>query len=132
MADALAHKPGRARYLVCVDGSPWSRVAVRFACLRAKNTRGQVVLMTVIAQAEFQHWMAVADVMRDEQREAAEHLLQELGAEVNEWADMMPELNVREGSIGDEILAAVEEDPSMSFLVSSMEPLWLIPISAMM
>jgi nucleotide-binding universal stress UspA family protein len=122
MADAPAHKPGRARYLVCVDGSPWSRVAVRFACLRAKNTQGHVVLMTVIAQAEFQHWMAVADVMRDEQREAAEHLLQELGAEVNEWAGVMPELNVREGRIGDEILAAVEEDQSINFLVVGAQP----------
>ena len=122
MTDVLAHQPGRARYLVCVDGSAWSRVAVRFACLRAKNTSGHVVLMTVIAHAEFQHWMAVADVMRDEQREEAEHLLQELGAEVNEWAGVMPELNVREGRIGDEILAAVEEDPSINFLVVGARP----------
>ena len=78
--------------------------------------------MTVIAHAEFQHWMAVADVMRDEQREEAEHLLQELGAEVNEWAGVMPELNVREGRIGDEILAAVEEDPSINFLVVGARP----------
>ncbi|MFQ5958588.1 MAG: universal stress protein, partial [Alphaproteobacteria bacterium] len=99
-----------------------SRVAVRFACLRAKNTKGYVVLLNVIEPAEFQHWMAVEDVMQTERRDEVEHLLQDLAAEVNEWAGVMPVLNVREGRIGEEILAAIEEDPSISFLVVGATP----------
>ena len=68
MAGVPKHVAGRVKYLVCVDGSAQSRVAVRFACLRAKNTNGYVVLLTVIEPAEFQHWMAVEDVMREERR----------------------------------------------------------------
>jgi nucleotide-binding universal stress UspA family protein len=117
MADIAQHVPGQATYLVCVDGSVHSRVAMRFACLRAKTTNGQVVLMTAIEPAEFQHWIAVEDVMLEERREEAEHVLQDLAAEVNQWAGVVPSLVVREGHIGDEILAAIEEDPSINFLV---------------
>ncbi len=116
------HVAGRVKYLVCVDGSAQSCVAVRFACLRAKNTNGFVVLLTVIEPAEFQHWMAVEDVMKEERREEAEHLLHDLAAEVNEWAGVIPVFTVREGHIGDEILAAVEEDPTLSVLVVGAAP----------
>jgi nucleotide-binding universal stress UspA family protein len=116
------HVAGRAKYLVCVDGTEQSRVAVRFACLRAKNTRGYVVLLTVIEPAEFQHWMTVEDVMNEERRDEAERLLHDLAAEVNEWAGVMPVFTVREGRIGNEILAAVEEDPTISFLVVGAAP----------
>ncbi len=122
MADRPKHQPGRVKYLVCVDGSPQSRVAVRFACLRARNTKGYVVLLTVIEPAEFQHWMAVASVMLEERREEAESLLQELAVEVNEWAGVMPVFSVREGHVGDEIIAAVEEDPTIDFLVVGASP----------
>ena len=122
MSDVLEHVPGRVKYLVCVDSGPHSRVAVRFACLRAKNTKGYVVLLNVIEPAEFQHWMAVENVMQNERRDEVEHLLQDLAAEVNEWAGVMPVLSVREGRIGDEILAAIEEDPSIDFLVIGAAP----------
>ncbi len=73
--------------------------------------------MTAIEPAEFQHWIAVEDVMLEERREEAEHVLQDLAAEVNQWAGVMPSLVVREGHVGDEILAVIEEDPSINFLV---------------
>ena len=122
MVDLPKHEPGRVKYLVCVDGSPQSRVAVRFAALRARNTSGYVVLLTVLEPAEFQHWMAVEDVMLEERREEAEHLLQELATEVNEFAGVIPVLNVRSGRAGDEILATIDEDPSISFAVIGAAP----------
>ncbi len=116
------HIAGRVKYLVCVDGTAHSRVAVRFACLRAKNTNGYVVLLHVIEPAQFQHWMAVEGVMKEERREETEQLLHDLAAEVNAWAGVMPVLSVREGELGEEILAAVEEDPTISFLVVGAAP----------
>ena len=95
---------------------------MRFACLRAKTTGGRVVLMTAIEPAEFQHWVAVEDVMLEERREEAEHVLQDLAAEVNQWAGVMPSLVVREGPVGNEILAAVEDDPTINFLVVGAAP----------
>lgn len=111
------HVPGRVKFLVCVDRRPQSRVAVRYACRRAKNTDGSVSLLHVIEPPEFQHWAAVGDVMEDERREDAEQLLNDLSIEVNDWAGVRPELIVREGEIGEEILAQATEDPEIDVLV---------------
>ncbi len=109
--------PGQVKFLVCVDRRPQSRVAVRYACRRAKNTGGAVSLLHVIEPVEFQHWIAVEDVMEKERRGDAEQLLQDLSSEVNEWAGIVPEVVLREGDIGEEILAQVEEDPDIDVLV---------------
>ncbi|MFQ5786088.1 MAG: universal stress protein [Alphaproteobacteria bacterium] len=112
-----ARVPGRLKFLVCVDHRRQSRVALRFACRRARNTGGTVSLLHVIEPPEFQHWMAVGDTMEGERREEAETLLQELSAEVNELAGIMPELVLRDGRVGEEILAQVAEDPTVDLLV---------------
>ena len=119
---ASGHVPGQVKFLVCVDRRPQSRVAVRYACRRAKNTGGSVSLLHVIEPPEFQHWAAVGEVMEDENREAAEHLLQDLATEVNEWAGVMPELVVREGEIGEQILAQVIADHAIDVLVIGAAP----------
>ena len=111
------HVPGRVRFLVCVDRCPQSRVAARYACWRARNTGGTVSLLHVIEPPEFQHWAAVGDVMDAERREEAGHLLDDLSLEVNDWAGVRPSLSVREGEIGEEILAAVKEDSDIDVLV---------------
>ena len=117
MADAVRHVPGRVKFLVCVDGSPESRVAARFGALRAKNTKGYLVLLTVIEPVEFQHWVAIEEVMEAERREEAERMLEDMAAEMNEMAGVTSAFVVREGRIGEEILATVEEDPSIDFVV---------------
>jgi nucleotide-binding universal stress UspA family protein len=116
------HVAGQVKFLVCVDGSPPSRVAVHFACRRAKNTNGRVALIHVIAPVDFRQWSGVEEMMREELREEAEALLQDMAADVNGWAGVMPELLVREGRIGDEILAAVDEDPSIDLLCVGSNP----------
>jgi nucleotide-binding universal stress UspA family protein len=108
---------GIRKFLVCVDDTPECRVALHFACRRAKKTGGGVTLLRVIEPADFQHWVAVEDLMREEARAAAEALLQELAAGVNEWADLMPELMVREGPKRDAVLTLIEEDPAIRILV---------------
>lgn len=124
MVDASVgkHVPGRVKFLVCVDHRPQSRVAVRYACWRAKNTGGTVSLLHVIEPPEFQHWTAVGDVMDAERREEAGQLLDDLSLEVNEWAGLRPELVVREGEIGEEILSQVREDPAIDVLVVGAAP----------
>lgn len=111
------HIAGRVKYLVCVDGTAHSRVAVRFACLRAKNTKGNVLLLNVIEPAEFQHWMAVGDLMREEARSEGEQLLQRLAAQVNELVGTIPVLYVREGKVREELFKLLDEEPRISVLV---------------
>ncbi len=104
-------------FLVLADDSEEMRVALHFASLRAKHTGGRVALLYVQEPADFQHWMAVEDLMREERREEAEARLQELSAEVQQWAGSIPMLYVREGDPGEELSKLVEEEPSISIVV---------------
>jgi len=104
-------------FLVVVDETEEMRVALRFACRRARKTGGRVALLYVIEPADFQHWMAVEDLMREEARTEGEQLLQRLAGQVNELVGTMPVLYVREGKVRDELMALLEEEPSISILV---------------
>lgn len=107
----------RRKFLVVADGSKECRVALRYAALRAALTRGCVSLLYVIEPADFQHWRAVEDRMREEARADAENVLHNLAGEVNELVDLVPELLIREGSKGEQVIAAIKEDPSIHVLV---------------
>ncbi|MDG2482458.1 MAG: universal stress protein, partial [Alphaproteobacteria bacterium] len=48
--------------------------------------------------------------------------LNDMAAEVNTFAGVMPELMLREGRIGDEILGAIDDDPSIDLLCVGSNP----------
>ncbi len=112
----------RRNFLVVIDDTPECRVALRFASMRAKKTGGGVVLLHVIEPPDFQHWMAVENLMREEARDEAEQLLQGLAAEVNQWSGIMPEYRIREGRKLDEIIALLGAEPSVRVLVLGASP----------
>ncbi len=113
-----ASSPTASRvFLVVVDDSEEMNKALQFACRRAMNTGGRVALLYVVEPSEFQHWMAVGDLMRDEARSEGEQLLQRLAAQVNTLTGTLPVLYVREGGRRDELFKLIDEEPSISILV---------------
>lgn len=104
-------------FLVVVDDTEELHVALRYACRRAKGTGGRVALLYVIEPTEYQHWMAVGEIMREERRQEAEELLKTLSELVNRCSGQVPALYVREGPRQDELLKLVNEEPSISILV---------------
>ncbi len=104
-------------FLVVIDETEELGAALRFACLRARRTGGRVALLFVMQPAEFQHWMAVGDLMREEQREAAEQLLHKWSGVVNELTGQMPVVYVREGDPKQELAEVIEAETSISVLV---------------
>ena len=107
----------RRKFLCVVDDSPECRLALRFAFRRAARTGGGVVLLYVIEPADFQHWVAVENLMREEAREAAEKVLHTLADEVSQWSGIMPEFAIREGRKEDEVIALLEVEPEIRLLV---------------
>ena len=105
------------KFMVVVDETPECGHAIRFAARRAQRTGGGVIMLYVIAPDDFQHWVGVAEVMRAEAREAAEARLDELGAEIQSYSGLMPEVIIREGQPRDEIIKLIEEDPEIGVLV---------------
>jgi nucleotide-binding universal stress UspA family protein len=104
-------------FLVVIDDTEEMRVALRYAALRARHTGGRVALLYVIEPSDLQQWMAVETLMREEQRQDAEVLLQKLSTEVSEVSGSLPIIYIREGRRRDELLALLDEEPSISILV---------------
>ena len=104
-------------FLVVVDISEEMNVALRFACQRAKNTGGRVALLYVMEPADFQHWMAVGEKMREERREEAERTLREFASQVQKITGEIPVLFFREGKAADEIVDLIKEEPNICILV---------------
>ena len=104
-------------FLVMVDDSPERAVALRYACLRARNGGGRLMLLRVIEPEGITEWAGVGAMMAEERREEAEKLLSGLAAQVNEITGGLPILMIREGQGRDELLALLGEDPRISILV---------------
>jgi nucleotide-binding universal stress UspA family protein len=109
--------PRERMFLVVVDKTEEMKNALRFACRRAQHTNGRVGLLYYIEPADFQHWMGVEEKMREEKRDEAEKILQDLASEVQSMSGAVPVLYVREGSARDTILAVIEEEPRIAVLV---------------
>ena len=105
-------------YLCVVDESEELGQAIRFACRRAMRAKGgRVGLLYIVAPAEFEHWLTVGDLMRQERREKAEELLQVVAASVQKQTGTIPELFIREGDIHEELLKLINEDQNIKVLV---------------
>ena len=107
------------RTLLCVvDESDELPVALTFAALRSRRTGSHVGLLYVIdTPADFQHWSAVGELMREEAREHAETVILQASAQVQRLSGRVPSLAIREGDKVDETIQACEEDPSVAFLI---------------
>jgi len=104
-------------FLVVVDETEELQIAVHYAARRAAHTGGRVALLYVIEPSELQHWVAIENLAREEQREEAEVLMQRLCEEILPIAGTMPIVYIREGRRRDELLSLINEEPSISILV---------------
>ena len=104
-------------FLVVVDDSEEMHQALQFACGHAKAVGGKVALMYCIAPAEFEYWAGVGELMRQEAREAAEEKMTIHAEYAKGLTGEIPVLFVREGDTSDELLALIDEEPSISLLV---------------
>ena len=117
MNDESKDKPRERIFLIVVDETEEMKLALRYACRRAKHTGGRVALLYVIEPSGFQHWMSVGDLMREEARSEGEEILQRHAAQVNEISGNLPILHLREGNRRDALFELLEEDPDISVLV---------------
>ncbi|GAA3249610.1 hypothetical protein GCM10020258_03840 [Sphingomonas yabuuchiae] len=62
-------------YLVVIDDSPESKIALRFAARRAVKTGGGIEILTVLPPQEFIAFGGVQATIEDEARQQAEALL---------------------------------------------------------
>ncbi|MGJ8617870.1 MAG: universal stress protein [Sulfitobacter sp.] len=105
------------KFLVVLDDSTECLNAMRFAALRAGHTGGGVTVLSVIPPDEFNHWIGVGDLMREEARERIEVHFEVFAKWMRDKQNVDPELVIREGVPADEIIQYVIEDPEVGVLV---------------
>ncbi|MFC4671174.1 universal stress protein [Seohaeicola nanhaiensis] len=105
------------KFLVVLDDSRECLNAMRFAAMRASHTGGGVAILSVIPPEEFNHWIGVGDIMRDEARERIQAHFEVFAKWMRDRQGVDPELIIREGDPVTEILAQVREDPEIGVLV---------------
>ncbi|MFO6464767.1 universal stress protein [Jannaschia sp. KMU-145] len=105
------------KFLVVLDDSRECLNAMRFASLRAEHTRAGVEVLSVIPPDEFNHWIGVGDIMREEARERIVAHFEVFAKWMRDKHGLEPHLVIREGEPVDEILAQVREDPEIGVLV---------------
>ena len=107
----------RRKFLAVVDETPECERAVAYASMRAKSTGGVVVLLYVIEPGDFQHWLGVEKIMREEAQANANAALDMHATKVRTRLGIEPELVVREGKPTEQIHQLIEDDQDIAILV---------------
>jgi nucleotide-binding universal stress UspA family protein len=105
------------KFLVVLDDSRECLNAMRFAAMRASKTGGGVEVLSIISPDEFNHWIGVGEVMREEARERIHAHFEVFAKWMRDKQNVDPELVIREGEAVKEIIAQVQEDPDIGVLV---------------
>ena len=105
------------KFLVILDDSRECLNAMRFAAMRAAHTGGGVQILSVIPPDEFNHWIGVGDIMREEARERIHTHFEVFAKWMRDRQDVDPELVIREGEAVPEILRQIDEDGEIGVLV---------------
>ncbi|MGR3541296.1 MAG: universal stress protein [Hasllibacter sp.] len=105
------------KFLVVLDDSRECLNAMRFAAMRAAKTGGGVEVLAIVPPDEFNHWIGVGDVMREEARERIRAHFEVFAKWMRDRQGVDPELVIREGDPLTEILAQVRDDPEVGVLV---------------
>ena len=105
------------KFMVVLDDTRECLNAMRFAAMRAQRSDGGVEVLAVIPPEEFNHWIGVSDIMRQEARERIEVHFEVFAKWMRDKHGIDPNLVIREGEVVAEILAQIAEDPEIGVLV---------------
>ncbi|MEL6688721.1 MAG: universal stress protein [Pseudomonadota bacterium] len=105
------------KFLVVLDDSRECLNAMRFAAMRAAHTGGGVEVLAIIPPEEFNHWIGVGNIMREEARERIEAHFEVFAKWMRDKQGVDPELVIREGEPVPEIIAQVKDDGEIGVLV---------------
>ncbi|MEL6644415.1 MAG: universal stress protein [Pseudomonadota bacterium] len=105
------------KFLVVLDDSRECLNAMRFAAMRAARTGGGVQVLSIIPPDEFNHWIGVGDIMREEARERIHAHFDVFAKWMRDKQGVSPELVIREGELVPEILAQIREDDEIGVVV---------------
>lgn len=105
------------KFMVVLDNSTECLNAMRFAAMRAEKTGARVEILAVIPPEEFNHWIGVGAIMREESRDRISAHFEVFAKWMRERHNVEPELVIREGEVVNEILAQINDDAEVDILI---------------
>ncbi|WP_415182528.1 universal stress protein [Phaeovulum sp.] len=105
------------KFLVVLDDTRECLNAMRYAAMRAAHTGAGVTILSVIPPEEYQHWIGVSEIMRQEARERIEAHFEVFAKWMRDRQGVNPDLVIREGEPLTEILDAIRDNPQIGVLV---------------
>ncbi len=105
------------KFMVVLDNSTECLNAMRFAAMRAEKTGARVEILAVIPPEEFNHWIGVGAIMREESRDRISAHFEVFAKWMREKHNVEPELVIREGEVVNEILAQINDDAEVDILI---------------
>ena len=104
-------------YLVVVDDTAESEIALRFAARRAAKTGGSVEILALIPPAEFVQWGGVQATIEEEARLRAEAVVAGAAGTLIEESGIRPSIIVRQGDPVTVVRAVLAEKEGIAALV---------------
>ena len=105
------------KFLVVLDDTRECLNAMRYAAMRAAKTGGGVTILSIIPPDEFNHWLGVGTLMREEARERIEAHFEVFAKWMRDRQNVHPDLVIREGEAVPQIMAQIREDPEIGIFV---------------
>jgi nucleotide-binding universal stress UspA family protein len=109
-------------YLVVVDSTPESGVALRYAALRAARLGGRLILLYVMPPTQFMQWGGVQAAIDAEAEDKATALVKSVADQVVEWTGDRPGVVIVRGEPTAAVLDTIAADPSIHALVLGAAP----------
>ena len=107
----------KGKLLVMVDETAESLTALRFAGISAKRLNSNVALLMVLEAEVMRHWLGVETIMKEEARKEAMDKMQILAGEITDYANITPDIFIREGTKFEALTKLVEEDQDITAIV---------------
>lgn len=104
-------------YLVVIDDSPESALALRFAGRRAAGTGGTVHIIAVVEPQAFVAWGGVQATMEAERQQLAEDAAAGAAARLEAECGIASSISVRQGDAATIVREIIAEEPDVAALV---------------
>ena len=109
-------------YLVVIDESTESEIALRFAARRAVKTGGNVEILALIRKPDFVQWGGVMATIEEEARQRAEALVARAAGTLFTESGLNPSITVREGDGAKVVREMIAANPEIAALVLGAAP----------
>jgi hypothetical protein len=105
-------------FLVVLDQTNEMPSALNYACRWAKDVRGHVALIYVVKDIDgSQGWLAISDIVKNEQRADAKEITAKFSKYVESKIDEPAKIFIREGNIAEQVLKLIKEKKSISEVI---------------